>query len=117
MWLLRTDKPLKNAQLIYPTQQKDVSKIVESAKANDNVRKVIIFGSSVSNRCNPWSDIDVYYDIIERKSSLSATAEIRWTDGQITALTKNSYMSETLLDRAKSNLKAAKMNLSYKDSD
>lgn len=26
-------------------------------------------------------------------------------------------MSETLLDRAKSNLKAAKMNLSFKDSD
>lgn len=67
MWLLCTDKPFKNAQLIYPTQQKDVSKIVESAKADKNVRKVIIFGSSVSNRCNPWSDIDVYYDIEEKK--------------------------------------------------
>ena len=29
------------------------------------INKIIIFGSSVTSACNPWSDIDIYIDFGE----------------------------------------------------
>lgn len=67
MWKVCIDKPFKNASKIFPTQQRDVARIVESVKLDSNVKSVTIFGSSVTWGCNPWSDIDVYYELKEEK--------------------------------------------------
>lgn len=67
IWKICTDKPFKNVQLIFPTQQKDIAELVELARKDKNIIRVIIFGSSVSKRCKPYSDIDIYYELEEDK--------------------------------------------------
>lgn len=63
MWKIVTDKRYKNRELIFPTQQADVGTLVELFSAYPEVRRIIIFGSSVTSACNPWSDIDIYVDL------------------------------------------------------
>lgn len=64
----RTITPyFKNAEFIFPTQQRDVLKIVNTVKLDANIRRVIIFGSSVTSACNPWSDVDVYFELDKDK--------------------------------------------------
>lgn len=58
-------EPFQNVDKIFPTQQADVRLIIDKISGDTNIRKVIIFGSSVTSACNPWSDIDVYFDLIE----------------------------------------------------
>ena len=57
------DKIYRGVELIFPTQQLDVSKIIQRFSQNENVKKIIIFGSSVTSACNPWSDIDVFVEL------------------------------------------------------
>lgn len=45
-----------NANLIFPTQQRDVYHIIKICRQDPNIKKVVIFGSSVTSACNPWSD-------------------------------------------------------------
>ena len=61
MWLAVT-KPFKNINRIFPTQQADIQKMIEVCKNDKNIKKIIIFGSSVTSECNPWSDIDIYFE-------------------------------------------------------
>lgn len=62
MWIAVTDR-FKNINKIFPTQQRDVLKLIEAAKEHEEIQKIIIFGSSVTSACNPWSDIDVYFQL------------------------------------------------------
>lgn len=55
-------KPFLNINKIFPTQQEDVGKMIEVCKKIPNIKKIIIFGSSVTSRCNPWSDIDIFFE-------------------------------------------------------
>lgn len=53
-----------NVERIFPTQQRDVARIVDALRLNDNVKSITIFGSSVTSACNPWSDIDTYLELV-----------------------------------------------------
>lgn len=48
-------------------QQRRVAELVEHLKTNDNVNEIIIFGSSVTNRCHTESDVDIYCNITEKR--------------------------------------------------
>lgn len=61
MWLAAT-KPFKNINRIFPTQQEDIRQMIEACKKDENIQRIIIFGSSVTSSCNPWSDIDIYFE-------------------------------------------------------
>lgn len=67
MWkiCIDADKVFQNVELIFPTQQADVSKIVSDFSKIKNVEKIIVFGSSVTSACNPWSDIDLFVQVNE----------------------------------------------------
>lgn len=67
MWKVCVKEPYMNVEKIFPTQQKDVGKIIRVWKEDENIRKIIIFGSSVTSACNPWSDIDIYVEMQEKK--------------------------------------------------
>ena len=54
--------PFKNIHRIFPTQQAEIAKMIEVCKKLPHIKRIIIFGSSVTTRCNPWSDIDIYFD-------------------------------------------------------
>lgn len=53
-------EPFENCELIYPIQQRKVKELVDYLKENENVCSVIIFGSSVTDRCHIGSDVDIY---------------------------------------------------------
>ena len=61
-WKCITEEHFDNQQYVFPTQQADVLRLVQGAKNDSNVKRIIIFGSSVTAQCNPWSDIDVYFE-------------------------------------------------------
>lgn len=83
LWKICTKKEYENKELIFPTQQNDVGTIVELWSINQSVEKIVIFGSSVTSACNPWSDIDVYVVLLEechlRKPKLSVPIDL-WTN-------------------------------------
>lgn len=58
-------KPFRNIERIFPTKQEAVSRMVDLCKTLPNIRRVIIFGSAVTAGCNPWSDIDIYFEMKE----------------------------------------------------
>lgn len=47
-----------NIERIHPLQQKNVINIVEQI-VNTDVTKIVVIGSSLNLRCNPWSDLDL----------------------------------------------------------
>lgn len=61
-------KPVKNIDFkniiyIHPSQQKRVFNIINELKNYKEVKKIIIFGSSISYKCNEDSDIDMYVEL------------------------------------------------------
>lgn len=58
-------KQFRNADKIFPLQQKYVAALVDGLKKNNHVNKIIIFGSSLTPVCHIDSDIDVYLDLNE----------------------------------------------------
>lgn len=54
--------PFRNANHVFPTQQQDVATIVRVCAGSLGLHRIVIFGSSVTPLCNPWSDIDVYFE-------------------------------------------------------
>lgn len=59
------DVDFMNSNKIYPLKQREVNAIVK--KCNEfPVKKLIVFGSSVTTSVNPWSDIDLYIETSEK---------------------------------------------------
>lgn len=67
MWKVCVKEPYLNVEKIFPTQQKDVGTVISVWKKDKNIKRIIIFGSSVTAACNPWSDIDIYVEMLEKK--------------------------------------------------
>lgn len=61
MWIATTE-PYQNINFIFPTKQKAVGKIVRRSREDENIRRVTVFGSATMNRCNLWSDIDLFFE-------------------------------------------------------
>lgn len=62
MWRVFCE-PFLNVEKIFPTKQKYVLQMIKVCEKDPNIKKVIIFGSSVTAGCNPWSDIDIYFEV------------------------------------------------------
>lgn len=57
-----SDNAFKNVNRIHPLKQKIVAQIVERAKQDPAVRRLIIFGSSTRYDCDITSDLDICID-------------------------------------------------------
>lgn len=49
-----------NIDRIHPLQQKNVIKVVKEIEGL-NVDRIVVIGSSLNLRCNPWSDLDLVF--------------------------------------------------------
>lgn len=61
-----------NANRVHPLMQRRVEKIIQSARADKNICRLVLFGSSLEFRCSSNSDIDIYiekYDADKKWSS------------------------------------------------
>lgn len=69
-WNIVIKEPFMNCDRIYPLQQRKISELIAYLKDNKNVQKIIIFGSSVTSRCNINSDVDIYVELKEKENLL-----------------------------------------------
>ena len=67
MWKAVTT-PFMYIEKIHPQQQEAVRKMVELCKADPNIKKAVVFGSSVREDCHPDSDIDIYFEFVGEKT-------------------------------------------------
>jgi len=51
-----------DVNLIHPLKQREVKEIVDAARMDENVRRIVIFGSSIRFDCNEASDLDICID-------------------------------------------------------
>ncbi|MCD7841258.1 MAG: nucleotidyltransferase domain-containing protein [Lachnospiraceae bacterium] len=67
-WKICVSEPYRNCTRIHPIQQKKVGFMINSLKDEDNVQRIIIFGSSVTAQCHVGSDVDIFVFLRENKS-------------------------------------------------
>lgn len=56
---LVVNSKIKNIRRIHPLKQKQVDEIVSSIIKEDDVKRLIVFGSATSNMCHEGSDLDI----------------------------------------------------------
>ncbi len=61
---------------VHPLMQKRVQKIINSLKKDTNVKKAVLFGSSIEFRCSSYSDIDLYIEKYDQEKPLEKDFEI-----------------------------------------
>jgi len=44
---------------IFPSMQKEVQRVIDKAKDNEQIKRIVVFGSSVTWNCGLGSDLDV----------------------------------------------------------
>lgn len=64
-WKVCIDAPFENCERIYPIQQRKVRELLDDVVQTSAVKRVVIFGSSVTQRCHQGSDVDVYIEMSE----------------------------------------------------
>lgn len=57
-----SDDSFMNVNRVHPIKQKKVKKIVEAARNDEYVKRIIIFGSSIRYDCDITSDLDICID-------------------------------------------------------
>ena len=60
----------QNANRVHPLMQARIEKLLQSMLKDKNVRKLVLFGSSLEFRCNSNSDIDIYIEKKDRDKKL-----------------------------------------------
>lgn len=60
--------PYENCNKIYPIQQMRIKNILDQVSQDKDISKVIVFGSSVTNRCHIDSDLDLFLEIDKNKN-------------------------------------------------
>lgn len=96
------DLTFDNVRLIFPLKQKAVYEMIQICKKEPNVRKIIIFGSSVTSACNPWSDIDIYFEIDKPVNNLPLVPHDnqdwdRWSNFSVDENLKNEILKTGVL--------------------
>ena len=66
-WKICIDRPFMNCEKIFPTKQKYVRALIDRLAPDEDVEQIIVFGSSVTAACNPWSDVDLYVEMKKEK--------------------------------------------------
>ena len=59
-----------NANRVHPLMQARVQKLIQHMEYDMNVRKLVLFGSSLDFRCDSLSDIDIYIEKYDKDKKL-----------------------------------------------
>lgn len=68
---LNSEDRFMNCDSINPIQQKRVLQLINLITKTNEVKKIIIFGSSVTQRCRIDSDVDIYVELTEKKKTIT----------------------------------------------
>ena len=104
-----SDDSFLSINRVHPIKQRAVKDIVAAARKDENIRKIIIFGSATRYDCDMNSDLDICIDW--KKPCYDAegvlfpfTGNIRKTISDVTAgnadVVNYDYLSDTVLENA-----------------
>ncbi|MCI9125332.1 MAG: nucleotidyltransferase domain-containing protein [Eubacterium sp.] len=67
MWDFEVKKGIdfKHCNRVHPLMQGRVQQLLQELKKDGNIRKIVLFGSSLEFRCSSNSDIDLYIEKID----------------------------------------------------
>ena len=65
-----------NANRVHPLMQGRVEKLIRELKKDKNIRKLILYGSSLEFRCSSTSDIDIYIEKYDPEKKLVFLPEL-----------------------------------------
>lgn len=66
----------QNANRVHPLMQARVEKLIHHLLGDKNVKRAVLFGSSLEFRCSSGSDIDLYIDKFEKGRKLQELPEL-----------------------------------------
>lgn len=67
-WRVCIKEPFQNCEHVYPIQQSRVKELIRILGNDENVKRMLVFGSSVTDNCHIDSDVDVYVELVEDKT-------------------------------------------------
>lgn len=65
-----------NANRVHPLMQRRVEKLIHELSKDQNIRRLILFGSSLEFQCSSTSDIDLYIEKLEPEKKLAYLPEL-----------------------------------------
>lgn len=65
-----------DANRVHPLMQGRVEKLIYELAKDQNIRRVILFGSSLEFRCNSASDMDIYIEKFDSGKKLEYVPEL-----------------------------------------
>ena len=66
----------QNANRVHPLMQARVEKLIHHLLGDKNVKRAVLFGSSLEFRCSSYSDIDLYLEKHEKGKKLEPLPEV-----------------------------------------
>ena len=82
---------------VHPLMQKRVQNLLQNLSNDMNVKKIVLFGSSLEFRCNSNSDIDLYVEKEDVEVPLSANLDIDCEVDIVTNLDKDSNLYKEIM--------------------
>ncbi|MCM1266497.1 MAG: nucleotidyltransferase domain-containing protein [Bacteroidales bacterium] len=86
----------QNANRVHPLMQERVERLIHEFQKDKNIRKIILYGSSLEFRCNSFSDIDIYIEKFDSEKKLDFLPEIDCEVDVITNLQPDSPLYRTI---------------------
>ena len=66
----------QNANRVHPLMQARVEKLIHHLLGDKNVKRAVLFGSSLEFRCNSASDMDIYIEKFDSGKKLEYVPEL-----------------------------------------
>lgn len=89
----------ENANRVHPLMQARVEKLLHCIRKDVNVRRMVLFGSSLEFRCSSNSDIDLYIETFEKERKLQPLPELGCEVDIITNLSPESALYREIVQK------------------
>jgi len=85
-----------DANRIHPIMQKRVDTLIRILSRDNNIRKVVLFGSSLEFRCDSSSDIDLYIEKFDKDKKMENLPDLGCEVDVITNLSPESGLYQEI---------------------
>lgn len=85
-----------NANRVHPLMQRRINKLIQHIYKDKNIRRLVLYGSSLDFRCNSNSDIDLYIEKYDKKKKLETLPDLDCEVDIITNLSPESKLYQEI---------------------
>ena len=81
-----------NANRVHPLMQERVERILLAARSEGNLKRLVLYGSSLEFRCSSTSDIDLYAESVDPEKPLAFIPDLDCEVDLVTNLSRDSRL-------------------------